>query len=56
MALAIAWYIRPQQRMTVLTKEPEGKARWTEDMWDDYYGADEDGKAYLISKWGEPKR
>ena len=56
MALAIAWYIRPQQRMTVLTKEPEGKARWTEDMWDDYYGADEDGKKYLISKWGEPKR
>ena len=56
MALAIAWYIRPQQRMTVLTKEPEGKARWTEDMWDDYYGADADGKAYLISKWGEPKR
>ncbi len=56
MALAIAWYIRPQQRMTVQTREPEGRARWTEDMWDDYYSADEDGKKYLIQKWGEPKR
>lgn len=56
MALAIAWYIRPQQRMTVQTREPEGRARWTEDMWDDYYSADEETRRYLISKWGEPKR
>ena len=56
MALAIAWYIRPQQRMTVQRAEPEGKARWTEDMWDDYYSADEETRRYLISKWGEPKR
>lgn len=55
LALAIAWYIRPQQRMTVLTKEPEPVAKWTEDMWEDYYNADEDGKKYLIQKWGEPK-
>ena len=56
MALAIAWYIRPQQRMTVQRAEPEGRARWTEDMWDDYYSADEETRRYLISKWGEPKR
>ena len=56
LALAIAWYIRPQQRMTVQTREPEGRARWTEDMWDDYYSADEETRRYLISRWGEPKR
>ncbi|MBO7668328.1 MAG: PBSX family phage terminase large subunit [Firmicutes bacterium] len=56
MALAIAWHIRPQQRMTVLTAEPEGKARWTQDMWDDYYSADAETRRYLVAKWGEPKR
>ena len=56
LSLAIAWHIRSQQRMTVITAEPEGKARWTDDMWDDYYRADAEGKAYLRSKWGEPKR
>lgn len=56
MALAIAWYIRDQQRMTVLTKEPEPVAKWTEDMWEDYYNADEESRRYLITKWGEPKR
>ena len=56
MALAIAWYIRGQQRMTVLTPEEEAKAVWTEDMWDDYLNADADGQRYLIEKWGEPKR
>lgn len=56
LALAIAWHIRPQQRMSVLAKAPEGKARWTEDMWEDYWSADEEGRKYLIEKWGEPKR
>jgi len=56
MALAIAWYIRPSQRMTPETKEAEGKVAWTQDQWDDYWNADEDGKKYLIQKWGEPKR
>lgn len=56
MALAIAWYIRPRQRMTVKTPEPEGKAKWTEDMWEDYYSADAETRKYLIEKWGEPKR
>ncbi len=56
LALAIAWYIRPQQRMTVTAKEPEGKVRWTDDMWEDYLNADADERRYLISRWGEPKR
>ena len=56
MALAIAWHIRPQQRMTVLTPAPEGKVRWTEDMWEDYYAAGEDDRRRMIEKWGEPKR
>ena len=55
LSLAIAWHIRPQQRMTVLTKEPEAKARWTEDMWEDYWSADDEGRKYLKQKWGEPR-
>lgn len=35
-------------------QQTEKKANWTSDMWDDYYNADADGKAYLISKWGNP--
>ena len=54
MALAIAWYIRPQQRMAAAAREPEGKARWTEDMWEDYCAADADTRQHLISKWGDP--
>lgn len=56
MALAIAWYIRDRQRMTVTAKEqPKVKAQWTQDMWEDYYGADSDTREYLISKWGDPR-
>ena len=55
MALAIAWHIRPRQRMTVLHPEPEGRTRWTEDMWEDYRNADEEDRKYLIKRWGEPK-
>lgn len=56
MSLAIAHFIRPQQRMTVLKPEPEGKVKWTEDMWEDYYSADAETRKYLIEKWGQPKR
>lgn len=56
MALAIAWYIRPQQRMTVENKAPEGKTQWTEDMWDDYFRADKDNREYLRRRWGEPRK
>lgn len=27
---------------------------WTQDMWEDYYNADEDGRRYLIDKYGDP--
>ncbi len=30
------------------------RARWTADMWEDYMGADEEGKKYLKTKYGEP--
>ena len=54
MALAIAWYIRPQQRMTALRRSPASR-RWTEDMWEDYENADAEGKKYLKAKWGDPE-
>ena len=54
LALAIAWHIRPQQRMTVTVPGPAKRAKWTEDMWEDYESADAAGRAYLISKWGAP--
>lgn len=56
MALAIAWYIRDQQRMTVRAEAQQGKAEWTKDMWEDYNAADREGREYLKRKWGEPKR
>ena len=55
MALAITYYVRNQQDMTAAGEEPEG-AEWTEDMWEDYYGADEAGRQYLIARWGTPRR
>ena len=55
MALAIAWYIRPQQRTSLMLQEPEGQSEWSTDMWEDYRAADAAGKAYLIGKWGRPK-
>lgn len=53
MALAIAQYIRPQQSYLV-TAAPGEKARWTKDQWEDYRGASEEVRGYLISKWGNP--
>lgn len=29
---------------------------WTQDMWEDYYNADEEGRRYLISKYGNPSQ
>ena len=34
---------------------PKAAAPWTRDMWEDYYLADEEGRKYLIKKYGEPK-
>lgn len=54
MALAIAWYVRPQQRMTVLTEAEKPVRKWTEDMYDDYYAADPEGRELLRERWGNP--
>ena len=35
-------------------REKSRQKFWTEDMLEDYYNADEDGKAYLVAKYGEP--
>ena len=53
MALAIAYYARPQQTMRV---DVPGKARtkWTESMWEDYRRARPAEKKMLIEKWGTP--
>jgi phage terminase large subunit len=56
MALAIAWYIRDQQSMTVRTAAPAGKVKWTADMWEDYNRADRETRELLRQKWGEPRR
>lgn len=53
MALAIAHYIRPQQRYTAQARAGR-RAKWTKDMWEDYRNADEDGKRTLLEKWGNP--
>ena len=55
LSLAIAWYIRPQQRMTATKKGPEGKAKWTADMWEDFYNADIEVRKHLLEKWGNPR-
>lgn len=53
MALAIAHYIRPQQRY--LQDVPgEEKRKWTADMWEDYRRASPEVQAYLRKKWGAP--
>ena len=53
MALAIAHYIRPQQRYLQELPEAE-KRKWTADMWEDYRRAGPEVQAYLRKKWGEP--
>ena len=55
MALAIAWYIRPQQSMTVQTGQAERRC-WTKDMWDDYDAANPEERRYLLEKWKEPEQ
>lgn len=54
MALAIAWYIRPQQRMALPAEEPKVRRQWTEDMWADYRAATADERARIIDRWGAP--
>lgn len=55
MAIAIAHYIRPQQRYEKQV-EREAVSRWTTDMWEDYEAATPEERQYLIKKWGYPKK
>ena len=55
LALAIAHYIRPQQRTAREVPEAE-RVAWTADMWDDWRRAGPDERAYLEHKWGKPRR
>ena len=52
MALAIACFICEQQ---IEQASEEGRPLWTPDMWEDYEAADQEGKAYLLKKWGRDK-
>lgn len=53
MALAIAYYCRGQQDTHVQSGQPE-RVRWADDMYEDYYAASDEDKAFLIEKWGNP--
>ena len=56
MALAIAHFIRSQQRTTVeLTRAADGRKHWTKDMWEDYNRADARTREYLLKAWGDPE-
>ena len=53
MAAAICYFCRSQQ--TAQRALPGGKkVEWRPDQYEDYYNADEEGKAYLIQEWGSP--
>lgn len=36
------------------TAKTATKADWTQDMWEDYYNADEEGRRYLMQRYGNP--
>ena len=55
MALAIAYQIRAQQSTGITVAADGRRIEWTEDMWEDWRGADASGRAYLEKKWGKPK-
>lgn len=53
MALAIAQYVRPQQR-TWVDSNAGKRRRWSEDMWEDYRQANTKQREQLRSLWGNP--
>jgi phage terminase large subunit len=53
MALAIAFYIRPQQTAQVKQANPTVK-RWTRSQWEDYNRASAAEKEMLRRRWGDP--
>ena len=54
LALAIAYYIRPQQTMK-LEASKAARFKWSRDMWDDYNKASASERAMLIEMWGQPE-
>ncbi len=55
MALAIAYYVRPQQSMRVEIVAANMKVKWTQDMWDDYNRATQAEREMLLEEWGSPE-
>lgn len=53
MALAIAMYVRAQAPPAVAAKEIR-KAKWEQDMFEDYYNASDEDRQKLIELWGDP--
>lgn len=53
LSLAIAHYIRPQQRYTLLAEENQ-RVKWTTSQWEDFERASAAEREYLIRKWGNP--
>ncbi|MBQ7344760.1 MAG: PBSX family phage terminase large subunit [Oscillospiraceae bacterium] len=55
MALAIAYYVRPQQSM--VAKDPDsGLRKWTQDQWEDYRKASPKDREIMVRMWGPPER
>ena len=54
MSLAITLGIRHQQKHAA--EDLSERVIWTDDQWEDSRRANPEQKAYLISKWGKPKR
>lgn len=55
MALAIAYYVRPQQTMQI--SDPDsGKRTWSEDQWEDYRKANAHDREIMLRMWGRPTR
>lgn len=53
MSLAIAHFIRPQQKYTKAADEK--KSKWTDGMWEDFRNcSSKEERDYLIKKWGRP--
>lgn len=54
MALAIAHAIREQQTTAVTGKAKPPRAKWEQDMYEDYYAATPEEQRRLIEEWGDP--
>ena len=55
MALAISYYIRPQQTMEIRVERKRRKQKWTDDMWEDFRHAGPEMREQLLKQWGEPQ-